>query len=239
MSSSRQRAVRRSVGAAVGAALSFGVALSVGLVPALPAHAQAGSPADSQVVTMSTANVPQNSKQAALYTVMRSLWEQHMEWTHATVDAFADGSGSTMPFLHRLLQDQADIGNAIKPFYGDQAGDRLTALLKQHILDAVPVLEDAKAGDQAALQAAVAAWYANAKEIADFLAAANPYWSRTDLEAMMQTHITQTIDYSVDALKGDWTANIEQYDQAEAHMMQMADMLSRGIVLQFPKKVEN
>jgi hypothetical protein len=175
------------------------------------------------------------SQQTALYTTMAHLWDQHMEWTYATVIAFAEGSPALTPTLNRLLQNQVDIGNAIKPFYGDKAGDQLTALLKEHITEAVPVLTAAKAGDSAALQTAVTAWYANANQIGDFLAAANPNWNKTDMESMMQSHITQTIAYASDALTGDYTKAIADYGIAEQHMQEMGDMLSAGLIQQFPK----
>ena len=47
----------------------------------------------------------------------------------------------------RLLKNQVDIGNAIKPFYGNVAGDKLTSLLKDHIMGAVDLLKAAKAGN--------------------------------------------------------------------------------------------
>ena len=52
----------------------------------------------------------------------------------------------------RLLRNQVDIGNAIKPFYGDAAGSRLTALLKEHIVGAVALLAAAKTGDDALIK---------------------------------------------------------------------------------------
>ena len=145
-------------------------------------------------------------------------------------------SPALTPSLNRLLQNQVDIGNAIKPFYGERAGDQFTALLKEHITDAVPVLTAAKAGDSAALNTAVAAWYANAKAIGDFLAAANPNWNKADMESMMQLHITQTIAYASDALAGDYAKTIADYDIAEQHMQEMSDMLSAGLIQQFPKQ---
>lgn len=177
------------------------------------------------------------ARQVALYDGLTILLDQHMEWTYATVVAFAQGSPVLTPDLDRLLRNQADIGNAVKPYYGNRAGDRLTALLRTHILDAVPVLQAAKDGNTAALDKAVAAWYANARQIADFLAAANPgNWPRAEMEPMWKTHITQTIAYSVDALKGNWAKSITGYGTAEAHMDQMAGMLSAGIIRQFPRK---
>jgi hypothetical protein len=186
--------------------------------------------------TMSNKNGKVTSQQQiALYTTMAHLWDQHMEWTYATVVAFAEGAPALTPTLNRLLQNQVDIGNAIKPFYGDKAGDQLTALLKEHITEAVPVLTAGKAGDSAALTTAVAAWYANANKIGDFLAAANPNWNKTDMESMMQLHITQTIAYASDALTGDYTKAIADYGLAEQHMQEMSDMLSAGLIRQFPK----
>ena len=70
--------------------------------------------------------------------------------------------------------NQEDIGDAIKPFYGRDAGNQLTALLKEHIVGAVALLQAAKAGDQALIEQRTDAWYANGNEIADFLAAGQP-----------------------------------------------------------------
>ena len=52
---------------------------------------------------------------------------------------------------------------------------------------------------------------------------------------MMAEHISQTITYSVDLLKGDYAQSIVDYDLAEAHMDMMADTLTQGIIAQFPK----
>jgi hypothetical protein len=172
----------------------------------------------------------------ALYTTMRSLWGQHMEWTYATVVAFAADSPDLQPTIDRLLKNQSDIGHAVAGYYGAAAGDQLTGLLTTHIKEAVPVLTAAKAGDKAALGKAVTAWYANAQDIADFLAGANPGWKQAEMRQMMKGHITQTIAYASDVLGGNYEAAIRDYDQAESHMLEMADMLSHGIADQFPDK---
>lgn len=176
------------------------------------------------------------SSRIALYTGMRTLWAQHMEWTYATVVAFAGSSPALDPTIARLLRNQADIGKAFGTYFGRTAGHRLTHLLRTHIQDAVPVLTAAKAGDATALDQAIAAWQRNARDIADFLAASNPHWKRADMRSMMHTHITQTVAYAAAVLGGDFTSAIEKYDVAEAHMAQMADMLSAGIVQQFPHR---
>lgn len=171
----------------------------------------------------------------ALYKGMQTLWQQHMEWTYATIASFAVGSPGYQATVERLLANQDDIGNAIKPFYGDAAGDALTVLLKDHIAGVAAILTAAKAGDSAAQAKAVAAEYANAKAIGDLLATANPTnWSKSSMEKMMETHIDQTLVYATDMLTGNYGAAISHYGQAEAHMVEMADMLSAGVIAQFP-----
>jgi ubiquinone biosynthesis protein UbiJ len=178
------------------------------------------------------------SGQMALSGAMRTLWEQHMEWTYETVDAFFHNQAALTPTLNRLLQNQRDIGAAIVPYYGQAAGTQLTNLLLTHIQEAVPVLTAAKAGDKAKLATAESDWYANAKQIADFLSSANPNnWPASVTEPMMKTHIDQTTTYSVDLLQGSYAQSITDYDKAEQHMIEMADALSKGIIGQFPQKV--
>lgn len=172
----------------------------------------------------------------SLHAAMRTLWAQHMEWTYATVVAFASESPGLGATMDRLLQNQTDIGDAVAGFYGKAAGDQLADLLTTHIKDAVPVLSAAKAGDTSALETAVDAWYANAEDIADFLAGANPAWKKGEMRQMMKGHITQTIAYASDVLGGNWDSAVTKYDEAEAHMTDMADMLSDGIVAQFPAR---
>lgn len=177
------------------------------------------------------------SAQVTLYTTMHTLWAQHMEWTFATVDAFFHEPDALEAKLNRLLQNQKDIGQAIAAYYGQEAGDQATKLLTEHIQGAVPVLTAAKKGDNAALEKALAAWQANAKQIADFLSAANPEnWPASATEPMMKGHIDTTTTYAVDLLKGDHAKAIKDYDEAESHMLMLADTLAKGIIAQFPDK---
>ncbi len=68
-----------------------------------------------------------------------------------------------------LLKSQEDIGNAIKQFYGEQAGNQLTSQLKDYITIAVDLLEAGKAGNSTVSAETEEKWYANADEIATFL----------------------------------------------------------------------
>jgi hypothetical protein len=172
-----------------------------------------------------------------LRTAMRQLWEDHITYTRNYIISALAELPDADAVAERLLRNQDDIGNAIEPFYGEEAGEGLASLLKDHITIATEVVAAAKAGNEDELTAAQEKWSANGKDIAAFLAKANPNWAVADLEAMLQKHLDLTTGEVVARLGQDWAADIKSYDEGHAHMMMFADTLTDGIAKQFPEKV--
>ena len=176
-------------------------------------------------------------KALALHDGMRKLWEDHITWTRLAIISLEGGTPDTEATVGRLLQNQTDIGNAVKPFYGEDAGNALTALLREHILIAAEVINAAKAGDQAKLADAQARWDANADEIAAFLNQANPrFWKLDVMKAEMHMHLKLTTDEAVARLQGNWAADVAAYDAVHEHILHMSDLLSDGLIRQFPQR---
>ncbi|HET6830752.1 MAG TPA: hypothetical protein VFH44_05315 [Solirubrobacterales bacterium] len=174
-----------------------------------------------------------------LQDAMRKLWYDHVGWTRLVILDFIDGSPDLDSSLERLLQNQTDIGNAIKPYYGNAAGRQLTKLLKEHINGAVDLLVAAKAGDEKRVKKASRAWYRNGNEIADFLNAANPdNWPRAEMRSMMRKHLNQTLREATQHMQGHHKPEVHTYDHIVDHILAMADTLSTGIMAQFPEKFE-
>ena len=178
------------------------------------------------------------------HDAMRKLWEDHITYTRNVIISFElnePAAGTVLPDLgtvvDRLLQNQVDIGDAIKPFYGTAAGNQLTALLHDHITGAAAVLTALKTNDQAGLQTALDAWYANAHEIAVFLSNANPRnWPLAEMDQMMKDHLDATAAEAVARHDSDWSGDVAAYDQVHEQILMMADMLSDGIIAQFPNQ---
>ncbi len=172
-----------------------------------------------------------------LTKAMRTLWSDHVSWTRNVIINIIDGAPGTTEAVNRLMKNQEDIGNAMKPYYGEAGGNGLTALLKSHISTAADLLIAAKNGNTASYNMAYANWYANGDSIAVFLNSANPnHWLLPDWKAMMKEHLDYTLEEAVARLNGDYIGDVAAYDKAYAELMTMADMLTEGIVLQFPAK---
>jgi hypothetical protein len=218
----------------------FRVRLAIAAVAAaalIALAAASGAPAAHEHEHAHAAATARTAKAARLHDDMRKLWEDHITWTRLAIVSFAGGLPDLQATETRLLANQADIANAIRPYYGAAASTKLRGLLRAHILGAVALLQAAKANDSAALGKAHDAWYANGNDIADFLSGANPRsWPRGEMRSMMKTHLDETLKEAVDRLGGHFAVDVRDYDAVHRSILEMADMLSDGIVAQFPAR---
>jgi hypothetical protein len=206
------------------------LALVAAIALALSGMAAALAPSTHNHETVSAAS---RADRSAFHDAMRSLWEDHIVWTRMAIIGIVDDRPEQSVAVQRLLRNQDDIGNAIRPFYGAAAADALTALLREHIVGAADLLVAAKTG--VGFDAAKEAWYANGAEIGAFLADANPHnWDRAEMQAMMADHLDLTLAEAVARLQGDYAADVAAYDEIHVQILHMADMLSDGILAQFP-----
>jgi len=224
---SHKRLISRLLLAVVAAVAAVALLVAVG----------ASAPVASAIPAGSGAHHLSTHKILAFHRAMDKLWEDHVTWTRLAIVSFSADLPDLSATESRLLQNQVDIGNAIKPFYGAAAGDELTALLRTHILEAVAVLQAVKAGDATQLAAAQKAWYENAHQIAAFLASANPKsWTLPEMTRMMDEHLKLTTQEAVARLQGDYPADVAAYDQVHNEILKMSEMLANGIIRQFPQR---
>ena len=290
---------------------------------------------------------------ATFHDRMRELWNDHIVYTRNFIVSAAAGTADTAEVAQRLLRNQDEIGEAIKPYYGDQAGTQLASLLRNHIQLAAKTVAAAKGNsvsmqngmnmqdttggkylsqtsrlgenrvadtvkarsgdttqikanaqyptnagrlndttrtrtsrtqtdtsrnrsqypsptarndsslaqnrmtqtqgqqygqslssqttvDSTSLNQAIAALKANGDSIATLLATANPRgFAQETMKGAIQQHITLLLKEATAHLKKDWSGSISAFDESEHQAMQMADMLSEGIMKQFPSRFTN
>jgi len=279
-----------------------------------------------------TTTAPRGTSQTAVgrtvfHDRMRELWGDHIVYTRSFIVSASAGNADTAEVLQRLLRNQDEIGEAIKPYYGDAAGTQLASLLRNHIQLAGKALVAAKGtstqtsmsdmnmkdssstyisnrmgrdtvygsktdtakinsqnpnttqrmGDttkakqpnagtvrqdttaqpnaygygQTSMQAgqqankvdttqvneAVAALNANADSIAAFLNKANPRgFALQTIQSALHMHIDLLMKEAQAQLKKDWSGSVAAFDESMRQAQQMADMLSEGIMKQFPSR---
>lgn len=172
----------------------------------------------------------------SLERAMRRLWSDHVIWTREYVVAAIAEAPDKGVVANRLLKNQEDIGNAVVSIYGQAAGAQLTNLLKQHILIAVDLIEAAKSGDQKKFEEEDKKWDRNAEDIAHFLSSANPNWLAKDVVDLLSLHLKLTKQEAVARLQKNWAADVAAFDEIFTEILTVADVLSAGIIKQFPDK---
>lgn len=190
----------------------------------------------STVLAMSAGVQPKQSR-AQFHDAMRQLWSDHVTWTRLFIVSAAADLPDKSAVTQRLLQNQTDIGSAVASIYGKPAGDKLSGRLRDHILIAADLVGAAKAGNTARVDSLNHKWQGNADDIATLLNSANPkQWPVATLKTARRTHLDQTIGEATHQLKGDYAGSVKDVDAIEKHILMMADILSDGIIAQFPQK---
>jgi hypothetical protein len=166
----------------------------------------------------------------------RKLWSDHVTWTRMYIISALANSKDTSYAAEILLRNQQEIGDSIKPYYGEAAGNKLASLLKQHILLAVQLVKYAKSGNTQQLAVEEKKWFANADEIATFLSSANPNLSKKDVTNMLYDHLKVTKQEVLYRLNGNYKSDIVAYDTILDHILKMSDAISGAVVKQFPDR---
>jgi len=172
-------------------------------------------------------------RQAELSNTLRRLWMEHVFWTRLFIVSAAFSLPDLQAVTDRLLQNPADFAKELKPLYGEAKAAQFKRLLTDHLLIAAALVNAAKAGDTEEAEKQRRLWYQNAESIARFLASINPFWSEKEWRNMLFEHLRMTEDEAVLILTMEYEKSIKVYDQIQAQALDMADVMTCGIIRQF------
>ena len=175
-------------------------------------------------------------EELSLINALRSLWEQHVEWTRMDIISTVEGLADQELVSKRLLRNPTDMAALLAPLYGAQNASKFEQLFREHLMIASKLVKAAKAGDARTADELEKKWYANADEIAALLNSINPYWSKEAFMNMLHRHLALTKEEAVARIRKKYASDIEIYDRIEKQALEMADAMAEGIVKQFPDK---
>jgi len=170
--------------------------------------------------------------------VMRKLWEDHVIWGRCYIISVGADSNDRSATVQRVRSNHEDIGESLKPFYGAEVTNTLTALLLEHTNRAAPVIKALKAGDTVLANDAERRWYENADELSTFLGSVNPHWPKQEMQAMWYEHLRLSRNEAERRFSGDYSGDITAFDEAIVQIIALADLFSDGIVRQFSNRFD-
>lgn len=169
-----------------------------------------------------------------LGNLFRRLWSEHVAWTRGTVSGLVFDTPDASFVVARLLQNTRDMGDAIRPYYGVTAAQKYSQLLKEHITLAGDLVEATAEGNTEKAADIEKDWFQNGDEIVMFWNSINPYLSLDDFRKMFYEHLSLIKQGMVSMFNKDFKTGVEIFDKMETEALEMADMITKAIVKQFP-----
>jgi hypothetical protein len=200
------------------------ILLASGIAGCAHTHSAAGS------LAVATTSAPTS----VFYQNQRTVWSDQVVSTRQYVAAAFAGDRNARVELERVMRSQEAIGQTIKPYYGETAGDGLTTMLKVQVGIASQLIQAVKADSVEQKERLEKRLHENSNAIARFLAGLNPHWSPTELESLLNRYVdVSTLDMI--ARKGGRADGDERArDGNLSEARQLADVIADGIVRQFP-----
>jgi hypothetical protein len=179
----------------------------------------------------------ESPKAVQLREGLRDLWGGHIFWVRNVALATRMGDADAAKVAEEnAVKNARSIADAVVPFYGKAAADKLFGLLAGHYGAIKEYMTATYAADQAVKDKALEKVKSNARDIAALLSSANPNWPKETLVSLLYAHgghhVAQIEAFAVK----DYAAEAQAWDAMKSHMNMIADALGAGIVKQFPKK---
>ena len=162
-------------------------------------------------------------------------WNDHINFTRDAIISMLAGLNDINAITDRLTQNQADIGNMLVPYYGDNTASGFTDLLNTHISIASNIIQAISTGKD--ITDLTTNWQSNAKDISSYLEMLDSdNWPATNTVDLLNTHMQCTIDEINARASKDWVGDIQAYDKVHKSIVDLAEYFSGGIITKFPEK---
>jgi hypothetical protein len=172
--------------------------------------------------------------ESVLGKYLRTLWEQHVFWTRLFIISAVFNLPDIQPVTDRLLRNPRDFAAALTPFYGAAGASKFSDLLTAHLTIAAQLVKAAMQSDAATVSRLQQKWHSNADDIAAFLGSINPHWPREEWRRLLDEHLAMTTQEVVDFVGRRYADSVSVFDRIEKEALEMADLMTTGLVHQFP-----
>lgn len=162
-----------------------------------------------------------------------TLWNEYAFWKRAVIVETSAGLPSAYMALNQLMYNHAAAGDAVKPYYGQVEGSRLTLLLATYAIATNDAIITGNGNDAAAKTAANARMHANADAIAALYGAANPGMLAT-YRRLWSRDVDRTQNQIDARVAKDWSNDLASYGETVFAARTLADTITTGILAQWP-----
>ena len=177
--------------------------------------------------------IPVNRNILRLNNAFRKLWEQHILWTRIVISDIVFEIPERDFAITRLLRNPDDFGKQLSQFYGSSFGRDFGALMYDHLTIAAELVHAVKSGNEERFEELNRKWFKNADDMARALTSVNPYWDFETWQKMLYEHLDLVLKEATLFINCQLEENVLLFDKMEQQALEMADMMTKGIINQF------
>lgn len=157
-----------------------------------------------------------------LKSTLRKLFTDHGVYTAFVLKSIIDDVSPDV-FLKRLLVNQKDIGDELKPLIGNTKGNLITKLLTEHIKLAGECIKAAAKHDKQ-IQKKLNMLFKNSDQVAAALSSINPQKLPYDItQEMFEIHNNFVVDMAMARVAKDYKKEQILYDAYYNELLDMSD----------------
>lgn len=176
----------------------------------------------------------ETSRAMVLRAGIRDLLTDHVGWRRSVIVSALAGLADEDAARKRVLANTAEIGAALKPYYGDAAGKRLAVLLEESGRADDELVSALKTRDVTRVEAASKRAGESAAEVASFLNGINPSaWTLESVKSAFRSMNERIASAAKARATSDWDRDVAAHGEALVHARRIADLLADGICRQF------
>ena len=166
---------------------------------------------------------------------LRFLWLQQVYWLRMANQSELWNLSDAEYVMNRLMENPQDFQMALKTFYGDENAKKFADLLTNHLTLVTNYVMAIRDGNTQAAADAENQINNNAVQMISFLTSINPNWAAADLQRMFSEYMNLTKEEIDATMSQNFEDSINVFADIERGALEMADMMTKGIVSQFPQ----
>ena len=166
---------------------------------------------------------------------LRFLWLQQVYWLRMAIQSELWNLSDAEYVMNRLLENPQDFQMALKTFYGDENAKKFADLLTNHLTLISHYVMAIRDGNAQAAADAENQLNNNGVQMVSFLTSINPNWTASDLQRMLSEYMNLTKEEIDATMSQNFENSINIFADIERGALEMADMMTKGIVKQYPQ----
>jgi hypothetical protein len=157
---------------------------------------------------------------------IENLWTERLVWVRQLILSIMLSLRDLNFVAERVQRNTAEFGQILGSVYGLEAGQKFEYLFNKYILILSEIVPTIKSGQNTDIL--MQQWLSVAEEIAEFLSQLNPYWDKSEIEALIRNQIQLEFDFASDLKKEKFEQGIANFDPAYDNARKAGQLMIDG-----------